>query len=242
MKNTIKLLSLIFVALVLTSACQKNENNLIGGQKDNYGCLISAGYSWNESIGACIRSWELDESQAKAAQIAIAPFSYRPITIEKVETLRCVGCFIVTLKSYDEKPFEIKLFNWKFSDDMHFCTDEEKKAEICTLEYMPVCGNNGRTYGNKCSACASKEIDFYVQGACEEKTIEKECGSCPLLSQPSPDFCKDGKIIPGEINECGCQGPPKCEPVACTKDAKICPDGTYVGRIAPDCEFAPCPK
>ncbi len=30
-------------------------------------------------------------------------------------------------------------------------------------------------------------------------------------------------------------------PVACTLDAKICPDGTAVGRIAPNCEFAPCP-
>jgi hypothetical protein len=30
-------------------------------------------------------------------------------------------------------------------------------------------------------------------------------------------------------------------PVDCTLDAKICPDGTAVGRVAPDCEFAPCP-
>jgi OOP family OmpA-OmpF porin len=29
--------------------------------------------------------------------------------------------------------------------------------------------------------------------------------------------------------------------VACTKDAKICPDGSTVGRVAPSCEFAPCP-
>lgn len=29
--------------------------------------------------------------------------------------------------------------------------------------------------------------------------------------------------------------------VACTMDAKICPDGSAVGRTAPDCEFAPCP-
>ena len=28
--------------------------------------------------------------------------------------------------------------------------------------------------------------------------------------------------------------------VACTMDAKICPDGSAVGRISPDCEFAPC--
>ena len=31
------------------------------------------------------------------------------------------------------------------------------------------------------------------------------------------------------------------QPVACTMDAKACPDGSYVGRIAPNCEFAPCP-
>lgn len=30
-------------------------------------------------------------------------------------------------------------------------------------------------------------------------------------------------------------------PVACTEEAKICPDGTAVGRTGPDCEFAPCP-
>jgi len=37
---------------------------------------------------------------------------------------------------------------------------------------------------------------------------------------------------------------PSAEPslVACTMDARACPDGSYVGRIAPDCEFAPCPS
>jgi len=30
-------------------------------------------------------------------------------------------------------------------------------------------------------------------------------------------------------------------PVACTMEARICPDGSYVSRIAPDCEFAKCP-
>ncbi|HLP43786.1 MAG TPA: hypothetical protein VK145_00735 [Candidatus Nanoarchaeia archaeon] len=31
------------------------------------------------------------------------------------------------------------------------------------------------------------------------------------------------------------------EPVACTLDAKICPDGSAVGRTGPNCEFAMCP-
>jgi hypothetical protein len=30
-------------------------------------------------------------------------------------------------------------------------------------------------------------------------------------------------------------------PVACTMEAKLCPDGSYVGRTGPDCEFSPCP-
>jgi serpin B len=29
--------------------------------------------------------------------------------------------------------------------------------------------------------------------------------------------------------------------VGCTEEAKICPDGSAVGRVAPTCEFAPCP-
>lgn len=31
------------------------------------------------------------------------------------------------------------------------------------------------------------------------------------------------------------------ETVVCTMDAKICPDGSAVGRVAPTCEFAQCP-
>jgi hypothetical protein len=30
------------------------------------------------------------------------------------------------------------------------------------------------------------------------------------------------------------------EPVACTMEAKLCPDGSYVGRTGPNCEFV-CP-
>jgi hypothetical protein len=29
--------------------------------------------------------------------------------------------------------------------------------------------------------------------------------------------------------------------IACTQDVKLCPDGSYVSRTPPNCEFAPCP-
>jgi hypothetical protein len=34
---------------------------------------------------------------------------------------------------------------------------------------------------------------------------------------------------------------PESDQVVCTMDAKICPDGSGVGRVGPKCEFAPCP-
>jgi hypothetical protein len=37
------------------------------------------------------------------------------------------------------------------------------------------------------------------------------------------------------------KNPNEVEPVACTADAKLCPDGSYVGRSGPNCEFDPCP-
>ncbi len=36
-------------------------------------------------------------------------------------------------------------------------------------------------------------------------------------------------------------GSPPEQSIACTADAKLCPDGSYVGRTGPKCEFAPCP-
>jgi len=34
----------------------------------------------------------------------------------------------------------------------------------------------------------------------------------------------------------------KEKPVACNQDAKLCPDGSYVSRTGPNCEFAACPE
>lgn len=36
--------------------------------------------------------------------------------------------------------------------------------------------------------------------------------------------------------------PPANNSTACTAEAKICPDGSAVGRTGPNCDFAPCPQ
>ena len=31
------------------------------------------------------------------------------------------------------------------------------------------------------------------------------------------------------------------EQIFCTTEAKLCPDGSAVGRVGPNCDFTPCP-
>ena len=54
-------------------------------------------------------------------------------------------------------------------------------------------------------------------------------------------------LMPESENMCppsARQSPPSPKPTGqtvCTQDAKLCPDGSYVGRTGPNCEFAKCP-
>jgi len=70
---------------------------------------------------------------------------------------------------------------------MHVCTAEEKAAQVCTMEYMPVCGNDGVTYGNKCAACSSG-IDSWVSGECAEN--DSSLAASGALSEESATYCR----------------------------------------------------
>lgn len=48
----------------------------------------------------------------------------------------------------------------------------------------------------------------------------------------------NGQIVP-PVEDGGGNGDD--DQVFCTQDAKMCSDGSFVGRVPPTCEFAPCP-
>ena len=54
----------------------------------------------------------------------------------------------------------------------------EPRSQVCTMEYIPVCGHRydgeRKTYPNACSACSDSEVSGRHPGACEEPDPEPD--------------------------------------------------------------------
>lgn len=107
----------------------------------------------------------------------------------------------------------------------------ESRPNACTRQYDPVCGCDGKTYGNACEA-HSAGVSIADKGACGDDPDEQICGGLLGASCGKGEFCN----FEGHTNECGAaDGTGVCAPItrACTLDyTPVCGcDGkTYSNR------------
>jgi putative hemolysin len=61
--------------------------------------------------------------------------------------------------------------------EKNYCTPESRQAEVCTLDYTPVCGWFNQDIkcikypcainaGNACQACQNENVEFWTEGVC----------------------------------------------------------------------------
>ena len=91
---------------------------------------------------------------------------------------RCVyGCLYMDKSVCNNYKCEMINSETNGVDESIPCTLEQKNADICTMQYEPVCGSDSRTYGNSCVACQSETVKSYTMWECESSAFTVEWDS-----------------------------------------------------------------
>ena len=169
--------------------------SLIGGERDWFGCLGPAGYSWDKEVGACVRGWELDDSQREAVGIAVDFIGRDKLTVTGVVTARCSGCFLVGLVDAEYVLFQVTLEDWEVK--MNSFGDCIGAGYPAMESYPRQCSDGNETWTEELGSKGC-EID-------SDCVVFGEEGDCNCGCYNRYDFPPDGG------GDCFCAAPESCE-------------------------------
>ncbi len=126
------------------SNCVLKNEPVIGGDRDVNGCLISAGYSFNQSVGACIRAFEMTPDIMKASKLAVDSIgSSYALTVASFNSYEEAGAYDIFLEQgVDRVKRTIYIKNWKVVSDPSLTCHESSKYFVVEKSLAPNVGSN----------------------------------------------------------------------------------------------------
>ena len=242
----------VIAAIAMLGGCIGGEkekpagNDTLGGDVDAHGCIGSAGYSWCELKQKCLRTFEekcenetiVGGDRDEHGCIGSAGYSWCELKQKCLRTFeeKCENETIVGGDGDEHGCIGSAGYSW--------CEVKQKCIrpweEDCTEAVMSedLCRSAGGNW-NECSSRCQLDNQGKQGVACTMQCEALcECAGIAGFRCPEGYACKMPEGVADALGYCVKE---TAGQKACTEEAKVCPDGTAVGRVGPDCEFAPCP-
>lgn len=212
---------------------EKIADSVVGKLKEKLGDLQKVCGQFEENEAKCN-----EMAKKSCSQLGTALVKGDATETEKIQAVAYAcpvnkDAIVQSCKSRNKLHIEQQLRNLDDSCKKRFDFEGERLTKECErFRESNVCDKE--KFINRCMGGIKKE-DF------EESRCNIELCKPYVCCDPSKGTCPLG--FPKDCSDCSKDicGADTTTVTLCTADAKQCPDGTYVSRIAPNCEFQQCP-